>query len=144
LRADQFTTALDANVIAGGFIRNNLLSLAEAGIYRPRWSSDILDEFRRFFVKRYDDEETATRQKSNMERAFPEALVEDYKTLIDALELPDKGEGHVLACAIQTKASVIVTKNLKDFPAEILQPHDVVAIGYKLPIAFEAEMACIE
>jgi len=79
-----------------------------------------------------------------MERAFPEALVEDYETLIDALELPDKDDRHVLACAIQTKASVIVTENLKDFPAEILQSHDIVAIGLDDFIADTLDMAGVE
>ena len=37
-RADRFTAVLDANanVIAGALPRNILLSLAEAGFYRPR------------------------------------------------------------------------------------------------------------
>ena len=141
MRADRFTAVLDANVIAGGMTRNILLSLAEAGLYRPRWSNDILDEFHRFFVKLYDDEETAERQRLNMERAFPEALVENYSVLIGGLDLPDKDDRHVLACAIQTKASVIVTENLKDFPEDVLQLYDIVAIGLDDFIADILDMA---
>lgn len=144
MRADRFTAVLDANVIAGGLTRNILLSLAEAGLYRPRWSGDILDEFHRFFVRMYDDEETADRQRSNMEIAFPEALVEDYETLIEALELPDKDDRHVLACAIKTKAAVIVTENLKDFPELVLSSHDITAIGLDDFIADILDMAGIE
>ena len=103
-RADRFTAVLDANVIAGALARNILLSLAEAGFYRPRWSPYILDEFQKFFCEKYGEEETAVRQRANMEAAFPEALVEDFENLIDALELPDPEDRHVLACAIQTKA----------------------------------------
>jgi predicted nucleic acid-binding protein len=140
-RADRFTAVLDANVIAGGLTRNILLSLAEAGFYRPRWSADILDEFQRFFVKLYGDEETAIRQRANMEEAFPEALVEDYKNLIDALDLPDEDDRHVLACAIQTKAAVIVTENLKDFPGEVLETHDLAAISLDDFIADTLDLA---
>lgn len=144
MRADRFTAVLDANVIAGSLTRNILLSLAEAGLYRPRWSNDILDEFHRFFVRKYDDQETATRQRTNMETAFPEALVEDYETLIEALELPDKNDRHVLACAIKTKAAVIVTENLKDFPEDILKSHDMTAIGLDDFIADTLDMAGVE
>jgi hypothetical protein len=140
-RADRFTAVLDANVIAGGLTRNILLSLAEAGFYRPRWSADILDEFQRFFVKLYGDEETAIRQRANMEEAFPEALVEDYKNLIDALDLPDEDDRHVLACAIQTKAAVIVIENLKDFPGEVLETHDLAAISLDDFIADTLDLA---
>lgn len=42
--ADRFTALLDACVLGGALRRNMLLSLAEAGLFRPRWSSRILDE----------------------------------------------------------------------------------------------------
>lgn len=53
-------------------------------------------------------------------RAFPDALVENYEPLIDGLTLPDEKDRHVLAAAIKTNANVIVTNNLKDFPSEYL------------------------
>lgn len=48
-RADRFTVVLDSNVLVGALTRNVLLSLAEAGFFRPRWTTDILDEFERAF-----------------------------------------------------------------------------------------------
>ena len=144
MRTDRFTAVLDANVLAGALSRNILLSLAEAGFYRPRWSADILEEFLRFFIKQYDDEATAIRQRSNMETAFPEALVADYEQLIDALELPDPDDRHVLACAIQTKAAVIVTNNLKDFPSEVLEHHEIFAVGLDDFIADTLDLAGAE
>ncbi|AVX05968.1 putative ribonuclease VapC50 (plasmid) [Maritalea myrionectae] len=129
MRTDRFTIVLDANVIAGALPRNILLSFAEAGFFRPRWSKQILDEFHGYFVKRYGDEETADRQRQNMMAAFPEALVEGHEVLIDALKLPDEDDRHVLACAIKTKASVIVTDNLKDFPNDALIEYEIEAIS---------------
>ena len=55
MRADRFTAVLDANVIAGGMTRNILLSLAEAGLYRPLRSNDILKEFHRFFQNKLEN-----------------------------------------------------------------------------------------
>lgn len=53
-------------------------------------------------------------------RAFPDALVDNYEPLVNSLELPDEKDRHVLAAAIKTNANIIVTNNLKDFPAVYL------------------------
>ena len=62
-----------------------------------------------------------------MDEATLDALVEDYEDLIPSLSLPDENDRHVLAAAIRCGAQVIVTKNLKDFPDEVLQKHGVKA-----------------
>ena len=49
-----------------------------------------------------------------------DALVTRYEDLIDGLHLPDPDDRHVLAAAIRGRADVIVTANLRDFPANIL------------------------
>ena len=50
-----------------------------------------------------------------------DALVSDFENLIDTLILPDLDDRHVPAAAIVGRADLIVTTNLKDFPAEILE-----------------------
>jgi hypothetical protein len=42
-------------------------------------------------------------------------------------DLPDAGDRHVLAAAVKTRASIIVTDNLRDFPDAILRPLDLEA-----------------
>jgi hypothetical protein len=42
--ADRFAALIDANVLACAMHRNIILSLAEAGFFRPRWRDKILDE----------------------------------------------------------------------------------------------------
>ncbi|MEM9524145.1 MAG: hypothetical protein AAF982_09160 [Pseudomonadota bacterium] len=45
--ADRFTALIDACALGGALRRNMLLSLAEAGLFRPRWSARILDEIQK-------------------------------------------------------------------------------------------------
>jgi predicted nucleic acid-binding protein len=56
-----------------------------------------------------------------MEKAFPDASVERYESLITSLQVPDENDRHILAAAIRCKADVIVTSNLKDFPVKDLE-----------------------
>lgn len=54
-----------------------------------------------------------------------DCLVTGYEPLVPALVLPDPDDRHVLAAAIRARAQVIVTNNLKDFPAESLRQWDI-------------------
>jgi hypothetical protein len=56
-----------------------------------------------------------------------DALVTDFEQLIDVLELPDPDDRHVLAATIKARADVIVTTNLKDFPAKTLEQWGIEA-----------------
>lgn len=67
----------------------------------------------------------ATRDR--MKAVLPEADVVGYRQLIADLKLRDPDDRHVLAAAIAGKASVIVTWNLKDFPASDLVPYGMTS-----------------
>lgn len=58
-----------------------------------------------------------------MEQAFEDATVTSFDKLLCVCDsLPDRNDAHVIAAALKTQAAVIVTDNLKDFPAEIVGP----------------------
>ena len=71
--------------------------------------------------------ERLSRTRTLMNEAIRDCLVTGYEDLIDSLELPDPDDRHVLAAAIRAGADVIVTCNLKDFPAMVLAQFEVEA-----------------
>jgi PIN domain len=73
---------------------------------------------RKNLARHADAAERAKRARAAMERAFGDAMVSDFdKFMSAAADLPDPKDAHVVAAAIKTRASMIVTENLKDFPS---------------------------
>lgn len=68
------------------------------------------------------------RTRQSMEAALPDAEVDVFAPLIGTLSLPDPDDRHVLAAAIHAGAELIVTQNLKHFPAAALTPHGIEAL----------------
>lgn len=60
-----------------------------------------------------------------MNSAFPDSNVDKYNSLVSGITLPDPKDRHVVAAAIRSKADVIVTYNLKDFPKSIEEEYDI-------------------
>lgn len=121
----------DACVLYPFHLRNILIQCAFDGLVDARWTDDIHAEWIRNLaantpgtpVSRFE----ATREK--MKAALPDADVTGYHALIPSLLLPDPDDRHVLAAAITGKASLIVTWNIKDFPAPALQPHGILSVS---------------
>jgi predicted nucleic acid-binding protein len=119
----------DANVLYPAELRNFLMHLALSGLFRAKWSAAIHEEWISNLLRNRPD---LTRQKLErtrqlMDKATLDSLVEGYENLIPSLSLPDKNDRHVLAAAIRGGAQVIVTMNLKDFPAKVLQKYKMKA-----------------
>lgn len=126
--ANRFTVVTDACVLVPPLVRNLILSLAEAQLYRLRWSMRILDEFERGFVRdvsrhgRDGAETAATKARDAMMRAFPEAVVEGHEHLEAALQaLPDPDDRHIVAAALHAGAAQIITNNLVHFPVDVMR-----------------------
>lgn len=132
----MFAALLDTCVLWPSLQRDFLLSLAAEGLYRPVWSSAILAELEyeetAKWTARGEDEGTATRRAthlvSQMRIAFADAEASGWEPLDGTYGLPDADDEHVVAAAFAAGAGVIVTHNLKDFPADKL-PYGIEALA---------------
>lgn len=124
-----FTALYDASVLYPAALRNLLMRLALGGLFRARWSGHIHDEWTAAVLRDRPDltREQLARTRMLMDAHATDALVEGFDGLIDTLSLPDPDDRHVLAAAIHGRADVIVTANLRDFPAGALRPYGIVA-----------------
>lgn len=143
--ADRFVVVLDANVLYPFRVRDVLLRFAEAGLFRARWSRQILEEWTsNLLAKKPLLEDSVLLQREAMARAFPEAMIEGHEALMPALTLPDENDRHVLAAAIRAGAHLIVTENLRDFPSEALEPYAIEAVSADAFVSATYELYPIE
>jgi predicted nucleic acid-binding protein len=118
----NFTAFLDASVLYPAPLRDLLLELAVSDLYRAKWSNAVQDEWFEALLRTRTDltRDRLQRTRDLMNAHVRDALVSEFEPLIDILDLPDPDDRHVLAAAIKGRADLIVTTNLKDFPAEFL------------------------
>ena len=103
------------------------MSLATENIFRAKWTHQIHDEWTRNLLAKRPDLKPAQLERTRqlMNAHIDDCLVSDYENLIPALCLPDPDDRHVLAAAIVGRCDVIVTFNLKDFPASTIEAFGV-------------------
>jgi predicted nucleic acid-binding protein len=120
---------LDANVLYPAGLRSLLMYLTLEGAFQAKWSADVHEEWIANLLSNRPDltRKQLERTRRLMDSHAPGALVTGYRKLIPAFDLPDLNDRHVLAAAVRGKATVIVTKNLKDFPAEQVRKFGIVA-----------------
>jgi len=123
----RFTCVLDTNVIYPIEIRDLLFWFAYYDLFTPKWSNHIFDEWADVMERKGITKEEVNKRTNIANKAFPDALVINYESLIQGLTLPDEKDRHVLAAAIKINANVIVTNNLKDFPLKYLATFGLVA-----------------
>ncbi|GAA1579135.1 hypothetical protein GCM10009804_39530 [Kribbella hippodromi] len=113
---------LDANVIRGQQTNDIMLSLADEGVFEPRWTQHVIDEMRR--NRPPGVSETAIdRRISLMNRAFEDAMTEVPPQQLQDQMQADPKDKHVLAGAVHSQSDVLVTNNLKDFDPPTTGPN---------------------
>lgn len=126
----QFAVIYDACVLYPAPLRDLLMHLAMTGLYRAKWTNAIHDEWITKLLKNRKDLTLTqlTRTRQLMDAHVLEALVEGFEHRIESLSLPDPDDRHVLAAAIESNSSLIVTWNTTDFPDSHLEQFGVTAV----------------
>ncbi len=123
------TVIYDACVLYPAPLRDLLVRLARTYLFRARWTEAIHNEWLRNLLENRLDLSTTQLERTRqlMNAAVRDCLVANYEWRIDNLTLPNADDRHVLAAALKANAQVIVTYNLRDFPNDALQSHQLEA-----------------
>lgn len=121
---------LDACVLYPSLLRDLLMHLGLTGLYQPKWTDRIQQEWQRSLLVRrpHIRVEQLRRTEMLMNQALPDARIVGYEDIIEGLELPDPDDKHVLAAAIRSGATAIVTANRRDFPTKHLAVFGIEAL----------------
>ena len=115
----RYTAFLDANVLYSAAIRDILMEVALAKMYRAKWSADVQSEWIEALVRNRPklNRINLERTRELMNLAIPGAVVTGYEDLIQSIPLEkDPDDRHVVAAAIVGHCDVIVTNDLAHFP----------------------------
>src|SRR5580700_10017317 len=90
---------LDANVLYPARLRDLLMHLAMRGLFQPRWSAHVHEEWMTAVLHDRPDLTAAQlhRTRRLMEHHINDALVGGYEPILDHLTLPDSDDCYVLA-----------------------------------------------
>lgn len=123
----SFAAFFDTNVLYGARLNDLILWLADGGAFRPLWSADVMEELRRNLLDNGEHPELVAKRLAAMTTYFPDAIVDGYKNLIDGMSCHPK-DRHVLAAAVRANAQVLVTFDIKDFPAKSTKDYEVEVV----------------
>ncbi len=124
----KFSVFLDANVIYKSHVRDLILRCAERDTFKVYWSDGVLREVEIALKKNLDiNSDKVKRLFGVMLDAFPDSSIKGYESFIEAIELPDPKDRHVVAAAMRGHCDVIITENVKDFPEVELEKYGLEA-----------------
>ncbi|MHB1488572.1 MAG: PIN domain-containing protein [Acidimicrobiales bacterium] len=126
----RYAVVLDACVLVPVALADTLMRLAEADLYRPVWSAQILAEATDAIVEIHPEipPERVQHRFAAMDDASEDARVEGWEHLEHAVTVPDPDDRHVVAAAVGGRADAIVTANVGDYPTDVLGPIGIEVI----------------
>lgn len=124
-----FVVLFDACVLYQAPLRDLVMELGLADLYRAKWTNRIHDEWISSLMRKRPDipKEKLERTRQMINESIEDCLVVRYESLAETLSLPDPDDRHILAAAIKAHAQIIVTNNTKDFPGDYLASFGIEA-----------------
>jgi predicted nucleic acid-binding protein len=130
---DNIAVVFDACVLFQASLRDLIIEISRPAFhkqyFRAKWTEKIHEEWiSSLLYKRPDlSRQALERTRRLIATNVPTCLVTGYEHRISSLKLKDEKDRHILAAAIECEASIIVTFNLKDFPAGDLKAFGIIA-----------------
>jgi len=120
-------TVFDACILYPFHLRNIVVQAAVDHLVEGRWTEMIHDEWIRNLADSAPAIPVERLQNTRrlMNEALPMAMVKGYEEQIPIVNLPDPNDRHVVAAGITAGASIILTWNLRHFPAKELKKFGV-------------------
>ena len=117
------TAVFDSCILYPFHLRNIIVQAAVDRLVEARWTDEIHDEWIRNLMVQVPaipmERLQITRQLMN--RALPTATIGGYEEHIPRVTLPDPDDRHIVAAGIAANASLVLTWNLRHFPANELK-----------------------
>ena len=128
MNTGSFTVLLDSCVLHGTHVRDIMLRLAAAELFRPKWSDGIEEEVRRSLTSKLSiNSSNIDRLFEKMNESFPDAKVINTDILKPIEGFRDKDDLHVLGAALISRSDTIITFNMRDFKDVHLKRFDLAA-----------------
>jgi predicted nucleic acid-binding protein len=127
----RYTALLDACILFPIAMTDSLMSLATAGLFAAKWTTQIEQEWIAALEERRPDlKDKLGFRRDCMREAVPDWEVPEiaWAPLVDSYKLPDPDDRHVLAAAVAGHADCIVTANLRDFPSDIVGAYGIEVV----------------
>ena len=114
---------LDACILYPFHLRNVVVQAAVDRLVEARWTDEIHEEWMRSLATGAPAVPMERLQNTRrlMDDALPTATVSGYEGHVAAVNLPDPNDRHVVAAGIAAGAALILTWNLRHFPANELK-----------------------
>jgi hypothetical protein len=113
----------DACILYPFHLRNIVVQAAVDRLVEARWTDAIHDEWIRNLTANAPaiPRERLLITRRLMSDALPTAMVSGYEEHLPRITLPDPNDRHVVAAAIAADATLVLTWNLRHFPASELK-----------------------
>ena len=122
------TAFLDASVLYPASVRNLLMRLALAGLFRAKWSAEVHQEWIGALLRDRPDlsPQRLARTRELMDAHVPDALVAGYESLTEAITLPDPNDRHVVAASAFLGAAREHRESLHNPPKTVAEYIDIL------------------
>ncbi len=131
ISAPLYTALLDANILYPAGIRDILFRIATHDLCDLKWSPDIRRELMSTFRKLRSDSEYTRFSRHTLpliDKFLQKGLIKEYDHIVGDVEGINDKDIHVVAAAIRGNCSIILTNNIRHFPAQELENYDITAM----------------